>query len=269
MNYSVSVIIPNFNRASFLKEALTSVLNQTYPVHEILVCDDGSTDDSKTITLSFKDNRIRWVECGRNGRPAVPRNIGIRQAVGEWLAFLDNDDVWLEDKLAKQIAVIKEQQVSAVCCNASVMRDGVMVGLYAAHSTDKLLDFENLVKSNAVICSSVIIEKKLLEAAGRFPESPRLKALEDYAAWLQVSVHKPFYLLSEPLLMYRDDSSHSIRQDSLSTEQQLRQLHNHFRAWYKANKKVCTRSRYHLLRDTFVTRFLSYRRGKLFNLFHP
>ncbi len=269
MEIKISVIIPNYNRSAYLKEAIESVLLQTVPVFEILVCDDGSTDDSKSVVLSFQDKRIQWIDCGKNGRPAIPRNIGLKQAAGDWVAFLDNDDIWLKEKLETQITVIKQQKVKAVCCNAKVLRAGQETKAYAIHNEDVLLDFQSLVSSNSIICSSVLIKKDLLQKSGGFPESPQLKALEDYAAWLQASLSAAFYFISTPLLCYRDDSAASIRADSLSTEQQLKRIHDHFRKWYQANKMICSRSNYHLLRNTFVSRFLSPRRAKLYNFLHP
>ncbi|NBQ48494.1 MAG: glycosyltransferase family 2 protein, partial [Sphingobacteriia bacterium] len=91
-NFGISVIIPNYNRAAFLKQAIESVLAQTYPVLEILICDDGSQDESRSVVQAFADHRIQWLDCGRNGRPAIPRNKGVQRAKGQWLAFLDNDD---------------------------------------------------------------------------------------------------------------------------------------------------------------------------------
>ena len=79
----VSVIIPTYNRQKTLHRAISSVLNQTYPIHELIICDDGSTDDSKLLVEQFKDQRIKWLDCGRNGMPSIPRNKGIHLASGE------------------------------------------------------------------------------------------------------------------------------------------------------------------------------------------
>src|SRR4051794_13419670 len=105
MENSVSVIIPTWNRAATLGPAIQSVLNQTYPPREVLVCDDGSTDNSVDVVAQLDDQRIRWLPGGRGGRPAIPRNRGIGAATGEWLAFLDSDDEWLPDKLERQLGL--------------------------------------------------------------------------------------------------------------------------------------------------------------------
>ncbi len=115
---SISVIIPNFNRSELLKKAITSILNQSYSVLEILVCDDGSTDNSKEIVEQFNLQMIKWVDCGKNGRPAIPRNIGIKKAKGNYVAFLDNDDEWLPTKIEEQVKLIIEKKALIICTNA-------------------------------------------------------------------------------------------------------------------------------------------------------
>ena len=110
----ISVIIPNYNRSELLKKAITSVLNQSYAVLEILVCDDGSTDNSKEVIEQFNNQTIKWIDCGKNGRPAIPRNIGVKKAKGNYIAFLDNDDEWLPTKIEEQVKVIIEKQTLIV-----------------------------------------------------------------------------------------------------------------------------------------------------------
>ena len=91
---SVSVIIPTWNRAHTLPRAIESVLSQSLPILEVLICDDGSTDGTAEAVMAMarQDPRIRWLPGERGGRPAIPRNRGIRESRGEWLAFLDSDD---------------------------------------------------------------------------------------------------------------------------------------------------------------------------------
>src|ERR1700739_3316319 len=99
----VSVIIPTYNRQNTLLRAVKSVLQQTYTVHEILICDDGSDDDSKKIITELKSEKIKWLDCGKNGMPSIPRNKGIQYSTGDWIAFLDSDDEWLPNKTETQL----------------------------------------------------------------------------------------------------------------------------------------------------------------------
>jgi teichuronic acid biosynthesis glycosyltransferase TuaG len=116
---SVSVIIPCWNNESTIKMAINSALNQTLLPEEILVCDDGSTDKTEKAVKTFHSPLVKWLDTKKHsGRPAVPRNRGLKKAKGEWLAFLDADDTWLPDKLKEQIVAAEETRCLAVCSNA-------------------------------------------------------------------------------------------------------------------------------------------------------
>jgi len=92
MTETVSVVIANYNRSDMLVKAIQSALEQTYSVLEILVCDDGSTDDSREKVKALNNEKVQWIDSGKNGRPAIPRNIGLSKSKGDWIAILDNDD---------------------------------------------------------------------------------------------------------------------------------------------------------------------------------
>ena len=113
----VSVIIPTFNRCATLPRSINSVLRQTMSDLEIIVVDDGSRDNTETWIHSIKDPRVRYYKLSENRGPARARNVGISCSRGELLAFLDSDDEWMEDKLAKQVRALKVQKTDA--CAAS------------------------------------------------------------------------------------------------------------------------------------------------------
>ena len=207
----VSVIIPTWNRAATIEAAVRSVLNQTHPVLEVLVCDDGSTDETKNILAAINDARIKFIEGPRAGRPAIPRNLGIRLAKGTWIAFLDSDDSWLPEKIGKQLALAEKNNCLASCSNAFRVLPGK--GRISAYLqvTEKIISFEQLVKINFVICSSALVHHSILAQVGGFPEDEKLKAIEDYALWLRVSTKTNFAYSEEPLLDYTDDAANSIR----------------------------------------------------------
>lgn len=230
--FQISVIIPNFNRAALLKLAIESVLQQTFPVLEIIVCDDGSTDKAQTVVESFGKEVVKWLSCGKSGRPAIPRNKGIQAAKGNFIAFLDNDDTWHPTKLQLQIEELKKG-FGMVCTNAMRVFDGVSISKLHATNGDSTFNFYHMVTTNQVVCSSVIIKKELLVEAGGFPESSQLKALEDYALWLRVSALTEIRYIDAALVNYTDEASGSIRKDSLSTAQQMKLIYNDFNAWLK------------------------------------
>jgi glycosyltransferase involved in cell wall biosynthesis len=210
MNNQISVIIPTYNRSKELLRAVNSVLNQTTQVLEILICDDGSTDDSYLLIKSLNNSKIIWINCGRNGNAAVPRNIGIKNAKGNWVAFLDSDDEWLPFKLEYQINLILSNNASAVSSNA--ININVKTKEFTHYFNKKLtiLNFSKLLYSNYVITSSVLIKKNLLLKYKLFPENNDFIGFEDYALWLKISTTDNFFYSNEPLLNYYCDHSNSL-----------------------------------------------------------
>ena len=113
MNELVSIIMPSYNTAAYIKETINSVISQTYQQWELIIVDDCSTDNTDEIVDSFlKDPRIRYMKNERNSGAAVSRNRAIREARGKWIAFLDSDDLWMSEKLEKQIAFMKRNEYS-------------------------------------------------------------------------------------------------------------------------------------------------------------
>ena len=111
-----SVVIPTYNCCELLKRALTSVFSQTYQNFEIIVVDNSSTDNTKTVVKNFKNDRIKYIEVNNNGVIAYSRNKGIENSRGEWIVFLDSDDVWKPEKLEKVgDAIIKNPGVILFC----------------------------------------------------------------------------------------------------------------------------------------------------------
>lgn len=120
MSGLVSVIIPTYNRAHCIKRSIDSVLSQTYSNVEVIIVDDCSTDDTKTIVSSYTDQRIRYVKLDKNSGACAARNKGIDIALGEFVAFQDSDDVWHQDKLEKQLNIFKNNIVDVVVCKLLV-----------------------------------------------------------------------------------------------------------------------------------------------------
>lgn len=211
MSELISVVIPTWNRKSELVSAVKSVLAQTMEVHEILVCDDGSDDSSLEAVNAFGDGRIKWMDGARSGGPAGPRNRGIGEASGDWIAFLDSDDHWLPTKLERQLIATREHRVKACCTNAWRVRPGQEISDRYLQSVPELLSTAELLRVNQVICSSALVHRSVLNQTGGFPEDEVVRAAEDYALWLRVSCITPFVYLSDPLVNYADDPGTSIR----------------------------------------------------------
>jgi glycosyltransferase involved in cell wall biosynthesis len=163
MNTLVSVIIPTYNRAQCISNAIDSVLYQTYKHYEIIVVDDGSTDDTLKVLEKYSDI-VRTFKQNNSG-VAAARNLGIKMARGEWIAFLDSDDRWLPDKLNKQIYWLKEHKSQVCFCTA-------------------LIDYGNERKSESLLYKKCDVE------CVYFEDSIELPVLYDVPLWLPSAVIK-------------------------------------------------------------------------------
>ncbi|MBV8859321.1 MAG: glycosyltransferase [Acidobacteria bacterium] len=203
----VSVVIPTYNRARLLGRAIRSVLAQSYCDFEVIVVDDGSTDETAGVVESFGDRRVRYVALARNGGAGAARNAGIRLARGKFLAFQDSDDEWLPSKLAKQMSAF-ERGPSGLGVVYSDMRrvwdDGRETYLAAPDVLSGRL-VGGPVRFYQVCdlgVQSAVIRRECLDAAGHFNEE--LPALEDLEMFIRLSRLCAFERLREPLVRYHD-----------------------------------------------------------------
>ena len=206
----VSVVIPTFNRGYSSIQTIKSVLRQSYKNFEILICDDGSTDDSFKIVSAIKDKRVKWIPGAHSGNPAVPRNNGLKHSKGEYIAFLDSDDFWMKDKLKIQMTyLLLNQNIQATCTNAFINRSNKEY-LDLDHKTT-VLNMEKLLQSNDVITSSMLVHRSIFNKSLGFNEDNDIKGYEDYEKWLKVSFFTEIHLLNIPLISYAANSEDSIR----------------------------------------------------------
>lgn len=193
----VSVIIPAFNRAKVVGRAVSSVLNQTFKDFECIVVDDGSTDETESVLRKFSD-KIRVIKTA-NGGVSAARNIGSAQAEGTFIAFLDSDDEWKKEKLAKQIRYMNETGFRISQTDETWVRNGKFVNKSKKYIRPSGDIFYNCLEVCAVTPSSVIMEKELFFEYGGFDES--FPVCEDYDLWLRMSVKGRFGLIDEPLII--------------------------------------------------------------------
>jgi teichuronic acid biosynthesis glycosyltransferase TuaG len=208
----VSVIIPTYNRAELVQRAVQSVLSQTYQNFEILVVDDGSTDNTAELFAGMEG--VRYLKIDHSGLPARSRNFGIGAATGDYIAFLDDDDLWMPEKLEKQVQVLENRsKVALVCSNAFKVTGQTETNeLYFKGFSDRCADLlESLLKRNFVICSSVMFRKSILQKTGLFSEDQIVRGKEDYDLWLRQAIVGEVCFLAEPLVIYRDQPTQSIR----------------------------------------------------------
>ena len=214
---TVSVILPTYNRAHAISRAIQSVLNQTYRDFELVVVDDGSTDNTESVVKDFGDPRIRYIRCEQNRGGSAARNIGIKAAEGEFIAFQDSDDEWMQEKLKKQMSIFER---------ASLHVGVVYTGFYRIKNNDKTYIptsdikisegniHDQLLKGNFVSTPTAIVRAECFKRAGLFDE--RLPRLQDWELFIRISDYYIFRFLNEPLVFqYFSQYSISSNQGAL------------------------------------------------------
>jgi len=197
-NPLVTVIIPTYNRGWILKEAIDSVLSQDFNDFELIVVDDGSTDNTHEI-LSAYGGDIIVLRQGNRGVSAA-RNAGIASASGCFIAFLDSDDLWLPGKLARQVDFFKSNPNALICQTEELwIRNGKRVNPKNRHKKFSGMIFKHSLPLCIVSPSAVMLKKSLLDKTGVFDES--FPACEDYDLWLRISCKYPVFLIDTPLII--------------------------------------------------------------------
>jgi glycosyltransferase involved in cell wall biosynthesis len=197
----VSVIIPTYNRAGLVQEAVASVLAQTCRDFELLVVDDGSTDGTLEALAPYT-GQIKVLPLPWRRGVSAARNAGIAAARGEWLAFLDSDDLWLPEKLARQMALMAANpQFLLSQTEETWVRRGVRVNPPRSHQKEGGRIFLRSLERCLVSPSAVVLHRRLLEEHGGFDED--LPAAEDYDLWLRLSWRYEVGLVPEPLVIKR------------------------------------------------------------------
>ena len=209
----VSIIIPTYDRAWCLPQAVASVLEQTYRDFEVIIVDDGSGDDTAQIAAAWGAT-VRLLQQTNQGVSAA-RNRGIRASRGRLLAFLDSDDWWQPEKLARQVAFFDAHPDAMICQTDEIwIRRGVRVNPKQRHRKPSGWIFEASLALCLVSPSAVMMRRELFDAVGLFDEE--LPACEDYDLWLRVSARYPVHLIEEPLVVKRGGHSDQLsRQHSL------------------------------------------------------
>ena len=202
----VSVVMPVYNDSRFICETISSVLNQTHSNFELLIIEDCSKDNSLEIIKEFMDKRIKLFVNETNKGAAYSRNKGIKEATGEFIAFLDGDDLWTPDKLEKQLEFMISNKYDFSYTNYEVIDDaGNKTGTY--FTGPKKVTHRKFVRMNYVGCLTAMYRKSACPVLV-VPE--HIKRRNDYALWLKVSEKCNCYLLNECLAKYRTRASGSI-----------------------------------------------------------
>jgi glycosyltransferase involved in cell wall biosynthesis len=197
MQAMISVVMPVYNQARWIPRAIESVWAQNIPDLEIIVVDDGSSDETETVLRALPEKGdVRWFKQ-QNAGPSAARNRAIRESRGEWIAFLDGDDYWLPGKLESQLRALEEQDGDfAYCGVVTVDDDNRTVATLPAVSPDSLLS--GLVWGNIISTPSVIVRKTLLDKTGLFDEM--LRTGEDWDLWLRLALNGRGVCVTGPMV---------------------------------------------------------------------
>lgn len=199
-NPLVTVIIPTYNRGWILKEAIDSVLSQDFEDFELIVVDDGSTDNTQDILDGYARDIIALRQDNRGVSAA--RNAGIASASGQLIAFLDSDDLWLPGKLSRQVDFFKSNPDVMICQTEELwIRNGKRVNPKKRHKKFSGMIFKHSLPLCIVSPSAVVLKRSLLDKTGVFDES--FPACEDYDLWLRISCKYPVFLIDTPLIIKR------------------------------------------------------------------
>jgi glycosyltransferase involved in cell wall biosynthesis len=234
----VSIIIPTYNRAQLLPAAIESVLGQGYPNTEVIIVDDGSTDDTQEVLGRF-GNRINVVTQENKGAAAA-RNIGIRSSKGEIVAFLDSDDLWLPTKLERQVALLEKAGHAVPCClsnielaysegrvgssfDLSLIKPSIEEGLW-------INVLEVLATRFILFNQAVAIRREALERVGGYNENYLI--MEDHDLALRLALLGPWAFIRQPLVVWNEGSPGSL------TKQAENQLVNLFKTIFDIYQKM-------------------------------
>ena len=198
----VSVIIPAYNRAYLVSRAIQSVLNQTYKDFEVIIVDDGSTDNTEEVVKGFDDKKVRYIKHERNKGVAATRNTGIKATRSKYIAFQDSDDEWLPEKLEKQMAGFRNasSNIGVVYTGFLRIEGDKKTYVPSPEVTQKEGDIHNsLLRGNFVTPQAAVVKRECFEKAGMFDEG--ISGLEDWELWLRISKYYHFKCIDEPLII--------------------------------------------------------------------
>ncbi len=224
-NFKLSVVMPAFNSSKYIEESLQSVFQQTRPAYEVIVIDDGSTDNTAEIAMKFPVKLVKQTNQG----PSKARNLGIEVSEGDWIAFLDADDLWHKSKIESIEEVIKiDPEVEMI---SSSYKSGNQASGWKTISPRKLFNknenlFKQIYRRNFIATSSVVIKKEVLNEVGVFNSS--LPSAEDFDLWLRIALaQKNYHYINNPLLYYRIHDT-SLTSNPLYSHDMIEDIFNRY-----------------------------------------
>ncbi len=219
----VSIIIPTYNRSSLVEKAIRSVLEQTYQDFEIIVIDDASSDNTSDVVTEFDDARIKYIKLQKNGGQCFARNEGIKISSGKFIAFLDDDDEWLPEKLEYQLSAFEDgpENLGVVTCDALWLNDGS--GAISAPGLCRELRgnvYDELIRHGGIYMVTMMVKKKCFDDVGLLDE--RVYRLEDFELAIRLSKKYNFGYIDHPLvIVHSHGNTHITKNIDLMLESHL------------------------------------------------
>lgn len=241
MSDLVSVIMPSYNTDSYIADTIQSVIDQTYQNWELIIVDDCSTDRTREVIASFRDERIICLKNGNNAGAASSRNYALRKAKGKWIAFLDSDDLWMPNKLEKQISFMKDKNAAfSYTAYEDIDCDGAPLG-YITRGP-KRVTRRGMYRYCWPGCLTVMYDAEKLGLL-QIKDIPKHN---DYAMWLKLCHRADCWFLDEVLASYRRG-----RQDSVSTQRYATLIKWHYRLFRIEEEESAIRAVYHTVNNLF------------------
>lgn len=237
MEELVSIIMPSFNTALYIKESIQSIINQSYTNWELIIVDDCSLDSTEQIVNEIKDKRVIFIKNETNSGAAYSRNKALKIAKGKWIAFLDSDDLWVPEKLEKQIKFMKENGYDFSYTNYIEIDD-------KSNNLNRLITGPKKITKKGMFrycwpgCLTVMYNAEKIGLI----QIENVKKHNDYAMWLKVCKKANCYLLDEVLAKYRRG-----RQGSISTQSYMTLIKWHYKLFKEAEKENTIKALYHTI----------------------
>ena len=239
----VTIITPCYNSADFIKATINSVLEQTYTNWELIIVDDKSKDNSCEVIEEYtkQHSKISLIKLAQNGGVSNARNVGLQEAKGKYIAFLDSDDIWMKEKLAKQVSFMEERSLPMTFCAYNRIDEAGEI-ISRKIEVPKSVNYHQLLSHNVIIFSTSLTLKSAI-ADTKFKKLGH----EDWIFWLDI-FKKPFsgYGINEPLVLYR------IRQGSVSSNK-LKVIGFTWKIYRESEKLGLFQSIYHFVNYAFAT----------------
>lgn len=222
----VSIIMPSWNTGNYIAESIQSVIDQTYKKWELLIVDDCSTDNTDEIVKTFKDGRIRYLKNEKNMGAALTRNRALREAQGEWIAFLDSDDIWMPEKLEKQIGFMKDRNIVFSYHDFEKINE-ISKPLNVYVTGPQVVTMRKMYNYDYVGCLTFMYSAKKLGLI----QIKDIKKNNDYAILLKLCKKADCYLLQMNLAKYR------VRKKSISHDKLSKKLKSHYDLFHICDEK--------------------------------